>query len=159
METLNIVREPARPAGPRPPSLRPGRVALVVGMAAALTIALVIAADVLGPSPTVVDPRALSDAHRVDPASPEAALVTLPTQAARLRAEAGTATEGALPPDLAPTTARVRELIQRARQEGDPRWLGMADAALARWRTAPAPPDEVLLLRATLLQSRHWRLD
>ena len=155
MEPLNIVREPARPAGPRPPSLRPGRVALVVGMAAALTIALVIAADVLGPSPTVVDPRALSDAHRVDPASPEAALVTLPTQAARLRAEAGTATEGALPPDLAPTTARVRELIQRARQEGDPRWLGMADAALARWRTAPAPPDEVLLLRATLLQSRH----
>jgi hypothetical protein len=51
--------------------------------------------------------------------------------------------------------ARVRELIQRARQEGDPRWLGMAEAALARWRGAPAPPDEVLLLRATLLQSRH----
>ena len=155
METFNTARDPVRPAAPRPPFLRPGQAALIAGIAAVLIIVWVFAAQALSPSPAVVDPRALSDAHRLDPASPETALVTLPAQAARLRAEAGHASEAALLPAFAPTMARVRELIQRARQEGDPRWLGMAEAALARWRGAPAPPDEVLLLRATLLQSRH----
>ncbi len=40
-------------------------------------------------------------------------------------------------------------------EEGDPRYLGYAQAALAPWWELPAPPDEVQLLRASLRQFRH----
>jgi len=44
---------------------------------------------------------------------------------------------------------------QRARQEGDPRELGRAQALLAPWWHLPAPPPAVRLLRASLLQTQH----
>lgn len=40
-------------------------------------------------------------------------------------------------------------------EEGDPRFLGYAQAALAPWWQMPAPPDEIQLLRASLRQFRH----
>jgi tetratricopeptide (TPR) repeat protein len=40
-------------------------------------------------------------------------------------------------------------------EEGDPRYLGYAQAALAPWWTMPEPPIEVQLLRASLGQFRH----
>lgn len=40
-------------------------------------------------------------------------------------------------------------------QEGDPRYLGYAQAALAHWWKMPTPPIEVQLLRAQLAQFRH----
>ena len=46
-------------------------------------------------------------------------------------------------------------LIEQARNESDPRYLGYAQAALQPWWTQPAPPAAVLLLRATLRQSNH----
>lgn len=49
--------------------------------------------------------------------------------------------------------ARVH--IQRARDSGDPRHLGYAQGVLAPWWSAADAPDAVLLMRATLRQSRH----
>ena len=45
--------------------------------------------------------------------------------------------------------------IQRARELGDPRHLGRAQAALAPWWDAPDAPAGVLILRATIEQSLH----
>ena len=56
--------------------------------------------------------------------------------------------------DLACAVARAA--IERCRTEADPRFLGRAQAALAPWWELPAPPVEVLVLRATLKQSQHY---
>jgi predicted Zn-dependent protease len=68
----------------------------------------------------------------------------------RLRAQLA-----AHPADQALATAIARRYIVTARAETDPRYLGYAQAALAPWWNSPAPPREVRLLRATLLQSTH----
>ena len=49
----------------------------------------------------------------------------------------------------------ARRCLERSRTEADPRFLGRAQAALAPWWEVPAPPVEVLVLRATLKQSQH----
>lgn len=59
------------------------------------------------------------------------------------------------PDDVAAATTLSRLEIQRARQTGDPRHLSYAQAALAPWWSIPSPPDEVRVLRATILQSGH----
>lgn len=68
----------------------------------------------------------------------------------RLRAQLA-----ANPNDLALATGIARRYIVTARAETDPRYLGYAQAALAPWWNSPAPPHEVRLLRATVLQSTH----
>lgn len=68
----------------------------------------------------------------------------------RLRSELG-----ARPDDPRLATALARRYIERARIEGDPRYLGYAQAALRPWWSAPQPPEQVLVLRATLRQSTH----
>jgi Tfp pilus assembly protein PilF len=45
--------------------------------------------------------------------------------------------------------------IDAARAESDPRYNGYAEAALSPWINLPAPPPPVLVMRATLRQSRH----
>ena len=45
--------------------------------------------------------------------------------------------------------------ISRARASGDLRFLGYAEAALAPWMSQPAVAPQVLVLHATILQSRH----
>jgi tetratricopeptide (TPR) repeat protein len=54
---------------------------------------------------------------------------------------------------LAATVAR--RYIALARSETDPRYLGYAQAALQPWWQQAAPPADIRLLRATLLQSTH----
>jgi Tfp pilus assembly protein PilF len=49
----------------------------------------------------------------------------------------------------------AQRYIEQARIDGDPRYLGYAEAALAPWWTLAQPPSEVLVLRATLRQSTH----
>ena len=49
----------------------------------------------------------------------------------------------------------ARRYINMARLDADPRYLGYAQAALAPWWARPNPPPEVLILRATILQSTH----
>ncbi|NNG22862.1 tetratricopeptide repeat protein [Telluria aromaticivorans] len=93
------------------------------------------------------------------PASGQQVLERLPgrlepaqRELARLRAELT-----ANPNDLPRATFLARRYIEQARRDGDPRYLGYAQAALAPWwntARAKAPPD-VLVLRATLNQSTH----
>lgn len=59
------------------------------------------------------------------------------------------------PADLAGAAGLARQYIAAGRREADPRYFGYAQAALAPWWHQPAPPVEVRLLRATLLQSVH----
>ncbi len=49
----------------------------------------------------------------------------------------------------------ARRDLARAREAGDPRFAGLALAALRTWPDAATAPDEVLLLRATLQQYLH----
>ncbi|MEO8004891.1 MAG: hypothetical protein ABI771_08295 [Betaproteobacteria bacterium] len=59
------------------------------------------------------------------------------------------------PQDLALAVDVARRCIQVARRDGDPRYLGYAQAALASWWSTPNPPMPVLLMKATILQSSH----
>jgi Tfp pilus assembly protein PilF len=57
--------------------------------------------------------------------------------------------------DPAQAARLAQAYVEQARQIGDPRWLGYAESVLAPWWQQPEPPSPVLLLRATLRQSRH----
>ena len=57
--------------------------------------------------------------------------------------------------DLKTATETARRYVVLARSETDPRYYGYAQAALSSWWRLPAPPAEVRLLRATILQSTH----
>ena len=59
------------------------------------------------------------------------------------------------PDDVTLAASLARRYIALARSETDPRYLGYAQAALQPWWQQPAPPSEVRLLRATVLQSTH----
>jgi tetratricopeptide (TPR) repeat protein len=59
------------------------------------------------------------------------------------------------PGDLPRAVEVARRYIEVGRRDADPRYYGYAQAALAPWWNQPAPPPQVRLLRATLLQSEH----
>lgn len=59
------------------------------------------------------------------------------------------------PQQLPLALATAQAAITRARRAGDPRELGLAQAALAPWWSLATPPPAVLLLRATVRQSQH----
>jgi Tfp pilus assembly protein PilF len=61
----------------------------------------------------------------------------------------------AKPGDLPQALVLAQKYIEASRREGDPRYLGAAEAALARWTERADPPAAVRVLRATILQSRH----
>jgi len=61
----------------------------------------------------------------------------------------------AAPRNLDVAVAVARRSSDAARATGDPRYLGQAQAALSPWWAAAAPPEIVVLLRATLRQSQH----
>lgn len=61
----------------------------------------------------------------------------------------------AAPLDTAVAAAIAQRYIELGRASSDPRYFGYAQAALAPWWDAASPPVQVLLLRATLLQSGH----
>ena len=61
----------------------------------------------------------------------------------------------ARPDDVRLATAVARRYLEQARESGDPRFAGLALAALRAWPDANAAPDDVLLLRATLEQYLH----
>lgn len=73
--------------------------------------------------------------------------------AAELRALRGAAR--AAPSDPQAVAALARRYFALAQAEGDPRYVGYAQAALAPWRGAADPPAQILLLRALLRQYRH----
>jgi Tfp pilus assembly protein PilF len=47
------------------------------------------------------------------------------------------------------------KLIEQSRSEGDPRFLGQAQAVLVPWLNHPTPPSSTLLLRAMIHQHAH----
>ena len=51
-------------------------------------------------------------------------------------------------------TAVARRYLEQARESGDPRFAGLALAALRPWPDANAAPDEVLLAIETSRRSR-----
>lgn len=59
------------------------------------------------------------------------------------------------PRDVARATAASKKAIELARREADPRYWGRAQAALQPWWAEAQPPDEVLVLRATIRQALH----
>src|SRR2546425_7729823 len=58
----------------------------------------------------------------------------------------------ASPDDMPLALTLARRYISQSRVEGDPRYLGYAQAALAPWYDKADPPPEVRVMRATLLQ-------
>ena len=59
------------------------------------------------------------------------------------------------PKNLGLAVQVARQDVDRARTQGDPRWLGRAEAALAPWPIGSEAPPNVLLLHAIVLQSNH----
>ena len=59
------------------------------------------------------------------------------------------------PEDLSRASALAATYIRASRVEGDPRFLGYAQAALSPWWKDPNAPTQALVLRATILQSSH----
>ena len=62
---------------------------------------------------------------------------------------------GTRPRDLAVATDLARRYMALGRSEGDPRFYGFAQAALAPWWALARPPVSVLLLRAQIRQAGH----
>jgi thioredoxin-like negative regulator of GroEL len=60
------------------------------------------------------------------------------------------------PADLAKTVALAHAYIDYARSTGDARYLGRAMALITPFMAQPAPPIPVLLVHATIQQSRHF---
>ena len=59
------------------------------------------------------------------------------------------------PRNVGIATALARRYYEMVAEEGDPRYLGYAQAALAPWWDLPEPPVEVQVLRAGLAQFSH----
>jgi tetratricopeptide (TPR) repeat protein len=113
-----------------------------IGLASALTAAAFIAPD-----------RAIAAAPAIVPNDPRQVIATVPPRdpsevAAR---QALAAAPGRV--ELAVELARAD--VERYRALSDPRYLGRAQATLARWWKLAEPPPDVLLLRATIEQSVH----
>ena len=61
----------------------------------------------------------------------------------------------AAPNEVGAATTLADAYYRISRSEGDPRFLGYAQAALAPWWGDPEAPTAVLVMRATILQSNH----
>ena len=59
------------------------------------------------------------------------------------------------PQNVDVAVALATKLIEQSRSEGDPRFLGQAQAVLAPWLNHPIPPSSTLLLRAMIRQHAH----
>jgi hypothetical protein len=97
------------------------------------------------------------------PARDDAIVEQLPThvgdaaerRAARAAERAQRAALKRHPDELGLALQAANDALARGRLRGDPRELGVAQAALAPWWSRPGAPPEVRVVRATALQSRH----
>ena len=112
------------------------------GLAAALTAAAFVAPSRVAAAAATYVP---SDAAQV--------IATVPVRDAAEVAARRTLAASPERVELAVELARAD--IQRYRALSDPRYLGRAQATLARWWTLAEPSPEVLLLRATIEQAVH----
>ena len=113
-----------------------------VGFAGALTVAAFAAPD-----------RTHAVAASRTPRDPSEVIARVPPRdASELAARRALASA---PDDVELAVDLARAEVRRARGSSDPRYLGRAQALLAPWWKLAAPPPDVLLLRATILQSLH----
>lgn len=112
--------------------------------------ALAIAVLISGVAPSI------SGAPRI-PASDAEVIEYLPrrTDPAQQEFRALRSRLTASPGDMRLALTLARRYISQSRIEGDPRYLGYAQAALAPWYDQADPPTEIRVMRATLLQSTH----
>ncbi|GCL62458.1 hypothetical protein AQPW35_15390 [Rubrivivax pictus] len=92
------------------------------------------------------------------PASDGQVLATVPARATDPRARELLALRQAwlrAPQDLATAVAYARRCFEEVAAEGDPRFVGHAQAALKPWFSLPDPPVAVRVLRAQILQFDH----
>ena len=92
------------------------------------------------------------------PASDSQVLERLPTRASDPNARALQALRAAWrrePRDVDGAVRLADAYFDAVAAEGDPRYIGYAQAALAPWWNVPAPPAAVRVLRAKLLQFDH----
>jgi len=113
-----------------------------VGLAAALTAAALVAPN-----------RAAAAAQTYVPRDAATIVAHVPPRDAREVAERQAL--AAAPDRIELAVEIARSEIERARRLSDPRYLGRAQATLARWWKLAEPPPDVLLLRATIEQSLH----
>jgi hypothetical protein len=59
------------------------------------------------------------------------------------------------PADAGLAVRLARRYFDEVAAEGDPRYIGYAEAALAPWWNLPDPPNEVRVMRAVLRQFNH----
>ncbi len=71
------------------------------------------------------------------------------------QAEGLRAALAAKPDDVATAVQLAKVELNEGRSRGDPRHIGYATAALAPWWNQAEPPDDILLLRATIKQTMH----
>lgn len=93
-----------------------------------------------------------------EPASDAEVLEVLPARAASPRMRELRDLRAALaadPRNAALAVRLARRYYDEVAAEGDPRYIGYAQAALAPWWDDPSPPPEVRVLRAVLRQFNH----
>jgi tetratricopeptide (TPR) repeat protein len=96
-----------------------------------------------------MQPRGAAPAVTAPPAGAVLAQVAAADPA--LRAERTRAAAG----DRAAAVRLAHRYVDLGRAQADPRYHGRAEAVLERWWAQPAPPDDVLYLRATIRQAVH----
>ncbi|MED5617861.1 tetratricopeptide repeat protein [Ideonella sp. BN130291] len=92
------------------------------------------------------------------PRSDDQVLETLPVRPADPRMAEVNALRQALrrqPGDAGTAVALARHYYELVAAEGDPRYVGYAQAALAPWWNLPQPPQRVRVMRAVLQQFNH----
>jgi hypothetical protein len=92
------------------------------------------------------------------PASDTEVLARVPARSGDARARSLQSLRAAWrsnPHDAAVAVALARRYVEEAAAEGDPRYIGYAQAALAPWWANAAPPVAVRVQRAVLLQYGH----
>ncbi|CAM3568185.1 hypothetical protein [Polaromonas hydrogenivorans] len=95
-------------------------------------------------------------ATALQPLRDDEVLEVLPAVTRSRPAQSATAfTLGAAPGDPAAAARQAREDISVARQTGDTRYWGRAQAALSSWWDQPGAPAELAVLQATVQQGRH----
>lgn len=112
---------------------------------AAAALSLLCAATALPTSATPITPTRDDEVVEVLPVVPGNR-----AEARRLRQQLAKN-----PRDPALALAVAKRYIDQAHELGDPRFAGMAIAALAPWQDDAAMPDELLLMRANLQQYLH----
>jgi tetratricopeptide (TPR) repeat protein len=100
----------------------------------------------------------LAAAEPYVPTSDAQVLATVPARAFDPRAREMVALRDTWrrnPQDVQAAVRLARRYFEQVAAEGDPRWIGYAQAALEPWWDLPDPPVPVRVLRALLLQFNH----